>query len=133
MARPSLAVWARPLAKVPPNGVYVLFEMGEEGHGGERIVRIGTHTGQNNLAPRIREHLAPVSTVRHYSPVWAASILYDIAKTAQAGAVKLPGLLAVARHSGVRSFLASDTARRTRSYSALKRTGQSHALGNEYF
>jgi hypothetical protein len=45
------------LAKVPPNGVYVLFEMGEEGHGGERIVRIGTHTGQNNLAPRIREHL----------------------------------------------------------------------------
>jgi hypothetical protein len=45
------------LAKVPPNGVYVLFEKGEEGHGGERIVRIGTHRGQNNLVPRIREHL----------------------------------------------------------------------------
>jgi len=45
------------LANVPPNGVYVLFEMGEEGHGGERIVRIGTHTGQNNLAARLREHL----------------------------------------------------------------------------
>jgi hypothetical protein len=45
------------LQKVPPNGVYVLFETGETGHGGERIVRIGTHRGQSNLAPRIREHL----------------------------------------------------------------------------
>jgi hypothetical protein len=45
------------LAQVPDNGIYVLFEKGEEGHGVERIVRIGTHTGQNNLAPRIREHL----------------------------------------------------------------------------
>jgi hypothetical protein len=45
------------LAQVPDNGIYVLFEKGEEGHGVERIVRIGTHTGQNNLASRIREHL----------------------------------------------------------------------------
>jgi hypothetical protein len=45
------------LAQVPENGIYVLFEKGEEGHGVERIVRVGTHTGQNNLAPRIREHL----------------------------------------------------------------------------
>jgi hypothetical protein len=45
------------LSKVPPNGVYVLFENGEQRHNGERIVRIGTHRGQNNLAPRIREHL----------------------------------------------------------------------------
>ena len=45
------------LARVPDNGIYVLFEKGEQGHGVERIVRIGTHTGQNNLAPRIREHL----------------------------------------------------------------------------
>ena len=45
------------LAQVPANGIYVLFEKGEEGHGLERIVRIGTHTGQNNLAARIREHL----------------------------------------------------------------------------
>jgi hypothetical protein len=44
-------------ARVPDNGIYVLFEKGEQGHGVERIVRIGTHTGQNNLAPRIREHL----------------------------------------------------------------------------
>ena len=45
------------LEKIPANGVYVLFENGETAHGGERIVRIGTHRGQNNLAKRIREHL----------------------------------------------------------------------------
>ena len=45
------------LAKVPKNGIYVLFENGEKAHGGDRIVRVGTHRGQNNLAPRIREHL----------------------------------------------------------------------------
>jgi hypothetical protein len=45
------------LAKVPDNGIYVLFEAGEQGHGGQRIVRVGTHRGQNNLPGRIREHL----------------------------------------------------------------------------
>lgn len=45
------------LVRVPPNGVYVVFETGEEGHNGERIVRVGTHTGPNNLPSRIREHL----------------------------------------------------------------------------
>jgi hypothetical protein len=45
------------LTKVPANGVYVLFQKGEGGHGVDRIVRVGTHRGQNNLAARIREHL----------------------------------------------------------------------------
>jgi len=45
------------LAQVPKNGIYILFENGEKGHGGERIVRVGTHRGQNNLLGRIREHL----------------------------------------------------------------------------
>jgi len=45
------------LSQVPKNGIYVLFENGEQGHGGERIVRVGTHRGQNNLPGRIREHL----------------------------------------------------------------------------
>ena len=45
------------LGKVPSNGVYMLFENGEEAHGVDCIVRIGTHRGQDNLAPRIREHL----------------------------------------------------------------------------
>lgn len=33
---------------MPKNGVYVLFEKGESGHGGDRIVRIGTHTVKIN-------------------------------------------------------------------------------------
>ena len=45
------------LAQVPRNGIYVLFEKGEAAHGGDRIVRVGTHRGQNNLPGRIREHL----------------------------------------------------------------------------
>jgi hypothetical protein len=45
------------LAQVPKNGIYILFENGEEGHDGNRIVRVGTHRGQNNLPGRIREHL----------------------------------------------------------------------------
>lgn len=45
------------LAKLPKNGIYILFENGENAHGGERIVRVGTHRGQNNLQARIREHL----------------------------------------------------------------------------
>lgn len=42
--------------KVPLNGIYVLFEAGEAGHEGSRIVRVGTHTGVNKLPPRLREH-----------------------------------------------------------------------------
>jgi hypothetical protein len=45
------------VTKVPANGIYLLSEKGELGHGVERIVRVGTHRGLNNLAPRIREHL----------------------------------------------------------------------------
>lgn len=42
---------------VPENGIYVLFEEGERAHDGlDRIVRVGTHTGQNNLRPRLAEH-----------------------------------------------------------------------------
>jgi hypothetical protein len=43
-------------SRVPDNGIFVLFEKGERGHGVDRIVCIGTHKGQNNLVPRIREH-----------------------------------------------------------------------------
>ena len=42
---------------LPRNGIYLLFETGEFGHEVERIVRIGTHTGQGNLSKRIHEHL----------------------------------------------------------------------------
>ena len=45
------------LKDIPANGLYFLFENGEAGHGGERIVRVGTHTGQTNLPKRLKEHL----------------------------------------------------------------------------
>ncbi len=38
------------------NGVYILFEKNELGHNGERIVRIGSHDGDNNLSKRLQEH-----------------------------------------------------------------------------
>src|SRR3989344_2366043 len=42
--------------RIPLNGIYILFENGEQAHGTDRIVRIGTHTGKNNLRSRLREH-----------------------------------------------------------------------------
>jgi len=41
---------------LPPNGVYILFEQGEFGHEADRIVRIGTHTGDRQLRSRLKEH-----------------------------------------------------------------------------
>ena len=45
------------LREIPANGLYFLFENDETAHGAERIVRVGTHTGQNNLPKRLKEHL----------------------------------------------------------------------------
>jgi len=42
--------------EIPLNGIYVMFEKGESSHGGERIVRIGTHTGDKQLRSRIYQH-----------------------------------------------------------------------------
>ena len=42
--------------EIPRNGIYVLFEQGEVGHQGERIVRVGTHTGSNQLRSRLKQH-----------------------------------------------------------------------------
>jgi hypothetical protein len=41
------------LSLVPMNGIYVLFENGEEAHGGDRIVRVGTHRGVCSLLVRV--------------------------------------------------------------------------------
>ena len=43
-------------ARLPLNGIYVLFETGEEAHGGSRIVRVGTHTGDDQLPSRLVQH-----------------------------------------------------------------------------
>jgi len=42
--------------EIPLNGIYVLFEKGELAHGAERIVRVGTHTGKNQLCSRLKQH-----------------------------------------------------------------------------
>jgi len=41
---------------LPLNGIYILFEKGELAHTGDRIVRAGTHTGQNQLVSRLNQH-----------------------------------------------------------------------------
>jgi len=41
---------------IPHNGIYIMFEKGEIGHEGDRIVRIGTHTGDKQLRSRIYQH-----------------------------------------------------------------------------
>lgn len=42
--------------EIPKNGIYILFEKNETGHGLDRIVRIGTHTGNNQLFSRLKQH-----------------------------------------------------------------------------
>ncbi|MCL5430635.1 MAG: hypothetical protein M1504_04160 [Candidatus Marsarchaeota archaeon] len=42
--------------EIPLNGIYVLFEKGELAHGTNRIVRIGTHTGKDQLRSRLEQH-----------------------------------------------------------------------------
>ena len=41
---------------IPKNGIYILFEKGETDHGTERVVRVGTHTGDRRLVSRLKEH-----------------------------------------------------------------------------
>ncbi|HHW03014.1 MAG TPA: hypothetical protein GXX35_09410 [Thermoanaerobacterales bacterium] len=38
------------------NGIYIMFEKGESYHGMDRIVRVGTHSGQDRLLKRLRDH-----------------------------------------------------------------------------
>lgn len=42
--------------RISRNGIYVLFEDSEKGHGASRIVRVGTHTGENQLRSRLNQH-----------------------------------------------------------------------------
>lgn len=41
---------------LPSDGVYVVFENGERAHGGDRIVRTGSHRGAGQLPGRLAEH-----------------------------------------------------------------------------
>ena len=42
--------------EIPSNGIYVIFEKGEIFHGMDRITRVGTHTGENQLFSRLNQH-----------------------------------------------------------------------------
>ena len=54
----SLKRFSYPIDKdrIPKNGIYIVFEKGETAHSGDRIVRIGTHTGQDRLYLRLKSH-----------------------------------------------------------------------------
>lgn len=54
----SLPIFRYPfsLGSIPANGIYILFEHGETGHGTNRIVRIGTHRGNGQLPARLYQH-----------------------------------------------------------------------------
>ena len=41
---------------IPLNGIYILFQKNEKAHGVDRIVRIGTHTGKDQLRSRLWQH-----------------------------------------------------------------------------
>ncbi len=42
--------------EIPKNGIYILFEKGEKFGDYDRIVRVGTHTGKNQLHSRLKQH-----------------------------------------------------------------------------
>lgn len=42
--------------QIPLDGIYILFEKGEFAHNGDRIVRVGTHTGEGQLQSRLKQH-----------------------------------------------------------------------------
>lgn len=43
-------------SEISKNGIYIMFEKGETHSNFDRVVRIGSHTGQNRLFDRIDEH-----------------------------------------------------------------------------
>ena len=44
------------IEQIPMNGVYLIFEAGEKCWDWDRIVRVGTHTGNNQLRSRLYQH-----------------------------------------------------------------------------
>ena len=44
------------IMQIPQNGIYIIFENGEKYDALDRIVRIGTHTGVNQLRSRLNQH-----------------------------------------------------------------------------
>lgn len=91
---------------IPLNGIYILFEEGETAHGTRRIVRIGTHTGNNQLRSRLRQHFLNKSKDRSifrknvgrcllnrdgdpFLPMWELDLTTSAAKIMYAGKIDL--------------------------------------------
>lgn len=43
-------------SEIPKNGIYIIFERGERFKNFDRIVRVGTHTGKDQLYSRLNQH-----------------------------------------------------------------------------
>lgn len=43
-------------SKIPLNGIHILFEKGEQGHEGDRVVGVGSHTGNKQLKSRLKQY-----------------------------------------------------------------------------
>lgn len=43
-------------SQISNNGIYMVFENGEQAHGTRRVVHIGSHTGNDQLRSRLRQH-----------------------------------------------------------------------------
>jgi hypothetical protein len=48
--------FAQCINEIPKNGIYIIFENGETVNDFDRIVRVGTHTGNNQLRARLNQH-----------------------------------------------------------------------------
>lgn len=91
-------------SKLPRNGIYILYELGESAHETGRIVRIGTHTGDNQLPSRLKEHFLKENKDRSvfrknigrailkrandpFSPQWEIDLTTRQAKIAYSGKI----------------------------------------------
>ena len=45
------------MSTLPLNGIFILYEQGETSHGTERIVRVGTHAGKDQLPSKVKLHI----------------------------------------------------------------------------
>ena len=54
------------LTQITNNGIYVKFEKGERFSDFDRIVRVGTDTGENKLKKRLVEHFITENKQKHF-------------------------------------------------------------------
>lgn len=60
--------------EIPKNGIYIIFEKGERYKNLDRIVRVGTHTGNNQLRSRLKQHFIKENKIEAF----LGKILVDV-------------------------------------------------------